>query len=208
MTTTELQTNDPNAFAAPVGLEDMERVCVCCGKTKPGSAFRTLACTQCKNCRNRAQGKIKRMHRLKEALAQTASKQILSASRGDNIDAPRISQVCARMVDLFGGVDGFCKQWHEHIAIAMDERPGGRNALDQLRTIAKLIKDSTASVDSANAVLAMTDEELQAEIDKSVARITTMQQLTVTSEEYDDPDLDEDEDEDNPAEENGNGSDD
>ena len=149
--------NDLAPSTAEILLED--RICPKCGKTKPASAFQSINSIKCKRCNERG-GKTARIRNLKNALANLASRQIIASVRGDRIDAPRISQVCAKMVELFGGMDKFCVVWHGQIKEVINERPGSMIALSQLRSIAKLIKDSTASVDSSSEITSLTDDEL------------------------------------------------
>jgi len=187
-----VQPYDENAFADPVGLETLDRICPKCGKTKPSSAFRSNGASHCEACVDRGRAKTLRIRKLKAALIDIANRQIVSAARGDSIDAPRISHVCAKMVELFGGIDGFCGKWYENIQAAIEGNPGGKNGLDQLRSIAKLIKDSTSSVDAASSVIALTEEELNSEIDSAISRIVTEQTLTLECESEDDDELEDD----------------
>lgn len=131
---------------------------------------------------------------------QIANRQIVAAARGDSLNAPRISQVCAKMVELFGGVDKFCAQWHEQIMEVIETNPGSQLALSQLQSIAKLIKDSTASVDASSEVTSLTDDELDSAVstavDGAVAKIIKEQSLLESDIENDDPDFPDDEVED------------
>jgi hypothetical protein len=137
-----------------------DRICPRCGKTKPASAFRSPEASFCKACANRNCAKTVRLRRFREAIVQLANKQIVASVRGDRIDAPRISQICAKMIELFGGTNKFCKIWHDQMHQVIEERPGSALALQQLNTVAKLVKDSTASVDSSSEFSNMTEEEL------------------------------------------------
>lgn len=180
-----------------------DRICPSCGETKPSSAFKGPESNRCKHCVNRSNGRTVQIRSLKKAIAQIANRQIIAAARGDRIDAPRISQVCAKMVELFGGIDKFCVQWHEQIMEVIESKPGSQLALSQLQSIAKLIKDSTSSMDAASEVTSLTDDELDSAVshavEGAVARIVSEQSLLesddidVESVENDDPDFPADE---------------
>ena len=101
-------------------------------------------------------------------MVKLANRQIVASSRGDSLDAPRTSQICAKMVELFGGMDEYCKLWSDQIMEVVLSRPGSQLALSQLQSIAKLVKDSTSSVDSASEVTSLTDDELDTAVSNAV----------------------------------------
>lgn len=189
-------TLDADAFADPPGLDKELRICPECGKSRLPSAFFSANSVRCKNCTH---SKTTRIRTLKSALIEMSNRQIVAATRGDRIDAPRISQVCARMIELFGGMNGFCQKWYDNIAAACEKNPGGVNALNQLRAIAKLVRDSTTSIDSASAYANLSDEELEEhykhDVELEAMRIvneSVSQQLIAESEEISEEELDAD----------------
>ena len=90
------------------------RTCRECFEIKPLSQFRFLnrqagdRSTQCRTCHNRAE-KIRRSAKAKsnrvEAISNAANK--LRRDPSDN----QVRAICQQMIDQFGGVDGFVKQW-------------------------------------------------------------------------------------------------
>ena len=172
--------NEPTIIAA-LDYANEDRICPSCGEKKPPSAFKSPKTARCKHCMNRATGRTVQIRILKQAITRIANRQIIAAARGDRIDAPRISQVCAKMVELFGGVDKFCVQWQAQIMEVIENKPGSQLALSQLQSIAKLIKDSTSSMDAASEVTSLTDGELDVAVsnavDGAVARIVNEQSL-------------------------------
>jgi hypothetical protein len=169
---TALQTYDPEAFAEPVLTEaDMSRKCAKCGKLKPTTAYQYPKAVNCKTCVRR-RCLIGQRDRLRTSLANLAQHRIVAAARGDRLDAPRISQVCAEMFSLLGGVDGFCKRWFTNLEILEKERPASKTLMDEYRALTKLLRESTASIDATGGgVASLSDEDLDREIDVAVARI-------------------------------------
>ena len=145
-----------------------DRICPSCGESKPPAAFKTPNTTRCKRCMGRSRDRTVQIRSLKSALVKLANRQIVASARGDSLDAPRISQICAKMVELFGGMDKFCKLWSDQIMEVVISRPGSQLALSQLQSIAKLVKDSTSSVDSASEVTSLTDDELDTAVSNAV----------------------------------------
>ena len=90
------------------------RTCRECFEIQPLSQFRFTnrqtgdRSTQCRTCHNRAE-KIRRSAKVKskrvKALGNTANK--LRRDPSDN----QVRAICQQMIDQFGGVDGFVKQW-------------------------------------------------------------------------------------------------
>ena len=150
-----LTTYDPDAFVDPAGIENEERHCSHCGKQKPTTAFRTPTSVVCKICR-RSANRGGQVQRLKDLLAE----QFVAAARGDRLDAPRTSQICAEMFKRQGGVEKFCDKWSAQIDEVIEKRPGSKLALDQFRALVNLAKDSTSSIDEANAAAKLSDEEI------------------------------------------------
>ncbi len=164
-----LTTYDPDAFVDPGGIENEDQHCSHCGKQKPTTAFRTPTSVVCKVC-VRSKNRGGQVQRLKDLLAE----QFVAAARGDRLDAPRISQICAEMFKRQGGLEKFCEKWSNQIDKVAEERPGSKLALDQFRALANLAKDSTTSIDEANAATDLTDEDLnqimQNYVETAVAR--------------------------------------
>ena len=193
MSDSALAICDTKAFTDPVGIEDEDRHCSHCGKRKPTAAFRTPTSVVCKICR-RNENRGGQVQRLKDLLAE----QFVAAARGDRLDAPRISQICAEMFKRQGGVEEFCEKWSKQIDEVAKNRPGSKLALDQFRALANLAKDSTSSIDEANAATKLTDEDLerimQDYVETAVARVVDQgaELLEDDSEKLDDEDAGED----------------
>lgn len=159
---------DSDAFADPV-VEDRERCCLRCRQILPPTAYASPTYNVCRKCRNSRT--TQQVDRLKDALTKLATQQIVAATRGDRLDAPRISQVCAEVFARFGGVNKFCEKWFEHLTSAMQDRPGSRLVLDQFRSLAKLAKESADSLDNAGANIAgISDEDLNILITQEIQK--------------------------------------
>jgi hypothetical protein len=163
-----IQIFETDAFINASGITKGTRACSCCGKIKPYSAFKSPTHPKCKYCCDRKKVRQRKIIELQQTLTEMTTKQIVAATRGDRIDAPRISQLCATMIDLFRGLDGFCKLWHQEIMTCLEERPGSIGGLNQLQAIAKLIKDSTHSVDNVSPLASLSDEELHEQYECAV----------------------------------------
>ena len=91
-----------------------DRTCRECFEIKPLSHFRFTnrqsrqRSSQCRTCHNRAE-KERRSAKVKskrvKAISNAANK--LRRDPSDN----QVRAICRRMIDQFGGVDGFVKQW-------------------------------------------------------------------------------------------------
>ncbi|GEM_PF-2947817 len=164
---------DAEAFAEYKLDENEQRPCRVCGELKPESDYSSPKAATCRKCRN-INGRARQIKRLKGALAELATRQFIAASKGDRLDAPRVSQVCAEIFDRLGGVGKFCDMWRDNLLVAMDEQPGSRMVLDQFRHLARLAAISTASVDGQTfSVDGLSDDELDNLIQQEAQRALT-----------------------------------
>lgn len=109
--------------------------------------------------------------------------------RRKRIEAPHISELCEVMIAKFGGVETFCKDWHEQIQEAIDKAPGSQKVLDAYGRIANLVEASTKMRLTAPDVFDMSDEELEEEIQFQVVKVMQSKQDTklLEHDEHDEP---------------------
>ncbi len=79
------------------------------------------------------------------------------------IDSPHISELCERLIKLFGGTNGFASFYFDQVQHAASCDPGGKRVLDACKSITQLITSSTEHRQSAPDVLNMTDQQIEAE---------------------------------------------
>ena len=114
-------------------------------------------CAQMMRKRNKREGQRQR-------LAESRLKELISAARGQKINAPHVSEICEGMINTFGGVESFCNEWKLQIDIAMENRPGSKMVLDHFYTLFKMVATSTENRDTAPDVAGLSDDELAAEM--------------------------------------------
>jgi hypothetical protein len=107
----------------------------------------------------------------KEKQANDFARRLAAEARGTVIASPHISEINAEMMQLFGGVGGFCKRWFGHIEIAELESPGSPKVLRAYRDMVELAKLSTEHRGSAPDVASLSDEELGREMMKLAGKV-------------------------------------
>lgn len=92
-----------------------------------------------------------------------------SAVNNRKINAPHISELAEALSAKFGGVEGFAELYYSQIMHAAGNNPGGKTALDGLRAIANIFKESTAHRESAPDK--MSDEDIDRELNAILAKM-------------------------------------
>jgi len=167
--TTTLATieRDPAAFADPQGIGAEVRACAVCRVEKPVGAFPGPNSATCDKCARQG-SEIRRRKRAEELLLKVSFDKLVAAARGDNVNAPRISQIGAELIGLFGGVKGYCLTLKEQIDRAIEKNAGSRTVLDALNKVAILVKASSDSMDGAADLSELSDEDLQAHLKAAI----------------------------------------
>jgi hypothetical protein len=170
---TALKIRDTEAFAEPdVGLGG-PRVCKNCGAIKEAAKFLPKGLT-CRTCRNSGKGKRQRKA-LQAIITRIANQQITAAARGETLDIPRLSTICALRLERVGGVEKLCDEWHEQFELLKERSPGSKLVLDEYRALAKMLHLAGQSIDSAGQGVGLSEEEIDRELAGIVSRIVTDQ---------------------------------
>lgn len=130
------------------------RLCVRCQTQRPVENFPD-ASNHCARCQSLA----KLSDRRKEDV-RMASRQIVAEARRDKINVPHICELTAELLETFGSLREFCREWKSQIDEAGIANPGSRTVLDQYYAVAKLVKMSTENRASAPDLQDLTDEQI------------------------------------------------
>ena len=145
------------------------RTCRECFEIKPLSQFRFTnrqagqRSTQCRTCHNRAE-KIRRSAKAQsnrvKAISNAANK--LRRDPSDN----QVRAICQRMIDQFGGVDGFTQQW---FSVWETDRVKGRaKCFAHISAVIRLIE----YVDSHKPDYGqLADDELEMRIEQTISSL-------------------------------------
>jgi hypothetical protein len=139
------------------------RTCEACGEPKKMASFRKSKTGEghdyvCKGC----QQKIAKNRRL-ERLETQACKSFLAKARGGGSEIPHTSEMLESIMSLFGGSHGFAAMLSHQYHSAP---PGGRIRNQVLEMIVRLTGKVAESGATRAPVSLMSDEELEAEIEK------------------------------------------
>ncbi len=152
-------------------VEQLEYECATCHRMRDAKEFLDAPdgplFDSCRGCRK--SDLVEQNVRGKQV--KDLAKQLVAEARGEHINSPHITEINAGMFKRAGGVDKFCEMWWDHIKLAMVDRPGSKNVLDQFVNIARLAKAATEHRDSAPDVASLTDEELGREMLKLAQQV-------------------------------------
>jgi hypothetical protein len=171
-----MSSENGNGESAPaVVTAVLDAWCVTCDKLRPATEFvDTIGGPKhesCRKCRGTEDGD-KRALQVKDF-----AKHLVAEARGQHINSPHITEVSAGMFELFGGVEGFCKEWKEHIDIVLATRPGTKVVLDQFNDLMRLAKFATEHRSTAPDVATITDAELLEEMTRLIGAIAQPAEL-------------------------------
>lgn len=147
---------------APEPPKPTGKVCTKCEQFKPLDEFHAKKtssdghASQCKECYNAA------------SRASTAAYKQLHAAMGGNtkLSAPHVTELCDKIIQKFGGLDGFVDYWHSQIERAREKSPGGKLVLDSLNHVSKLVVMSTEHRGSAPDTSDLSDADLEREFNE------------------------------------------
>ena len=154
-------------------LLDDAKVCGACKSLLP-SEFYVEGSAVCKSCLpvtlhrpipDEPVSDAKKRH-----VAKSAAKQVLSTLTRDAIDVPHTSQLAEKIIEGLGGLDGYTAMYVQLIEKIMEESPGSRLALEAMKSVQKLLRDSTILRDTAPDVENVSDEQLQDALEQLVLR--------------------------------------
>jgi hypothetical protein len=120
---------------------------------------------QCKACHTNltALEANKQLGEIQQVLCNTTLRVMAADRKGQRINAPHISEVVAKGVELLGGVDGMMRMYTDALKASYEEDPASRKTLDHLRKFVDLIVASTEHRKSAPDVEGLSDDEILAE---------------------------------------------
>lgn len=143
--------------------------CAVCRQLLPPIAF-TANGTTCQQCRD--------LHQRSKELAQArASRMTALGKLSTAINDAAVSNVnCIdlvnKVVDRFGGLDGFAEFYAGQINLAATSAPGSKRVLDACRDISRLaIRITEMTMENLRDVDRMTEEELETETVALVNRL-------------------------------------
>jgi len=152
------------------------RVCIVCGTVRPVTSFRSKE-ARCDTCRSRQDRERQRakMEDLKNTLMQVAAGQIAAMARGDNLEAPRVSQLVGVLYEKLDGIDKVAEKFATLLTDATENalrtKVGYKTALDYYRALFKLTELSNQHIDRSMEAAAMTQEELEAAIEGRIVQV-------------------------------------
>lgn len=88
--------------------------------------------------------------------------EVLDSSKIPYAEKPQINDVCAAIVEYFGGMRKFVVRWGEEFEKAMDMYPGRIGNLQHFAKIVELIRDANR-LDHDKDVAEMSDEQIRRE---------------------------------------------
>lgn len=166
---------DGSDFAPEVVTHVLDSWCVTCNQLRPATEFQDTVGgpkhESCRKCRTSDDDRAKSLQ------VKDLAKQVVAEARGTHIKSPHITEVNAGMFERFGGVEGFCDRWKEHIDIMLATRAGSKVALDQFTDLMRLAKFATEHRSTAPDVATISDAELLEEMTSLVGKIGQSQQV-------------------------------
>lgn len=135
--------------------------CTICGVVQDIKRLttRTMICPDCVEL-----GRAQAERTVARKKARDAFRDIIKQNRGERIDAPHISEMCATMIKELGGLGQFCADLVEDYMDARERSPGSATLLKFGTDIFRLVRDSSALRDTAPDAVNMTDDELAGEV--------------------------------------------
>jgi DNA-directed RNA polymerase subunit M/transcription elongation factor TFIIS len=103
----------------------------------------------------------------KRKLMVQASQIMLKA--GDKY--AEVVSICDRLMDLHGGLDGFCREWKHHIDVAARDNPGSKLILDQYHGIVRLHMKAAEHRPANTDIDQMELEDTAAELDRMATQL-------------------------------------
>lgn len=154
---------------APASPPFQTRRCKQCGEEKPVAAFWSETSQQRGTCRRCTAlfDRFRYTDKERRKLVEWAAKQFAASVRGNKIDVPHITELCAGVYALFGsndprkGLEGFCKSLHAFIT---DPKTPAGVRMKGYGFIIRLTELSTQYRDTAPDVAGLSEEELSQEM--------------------------------------------
>jgi len=102
---------------------------------------------------------------------RAAITSLLASVGQEKINAPHITELCAGMMELHGGLMGFCKAWKNDIDTARRDKPGSQTVLQSDMALMRLVQNSTEHRQSAPDLANMSDADFEREVNGLLGRI-------------------------------------
>jgi hypothetical protein len=139
------------------------KLCARCNQLRPIHDFHDeFRCNQCYTDLTALEAN-KKLKEIQHVLCNTTLRVMAADRKGERINAPHISEVVAKGVELLGGVNGLMTMYTDALKASYEEDPGSRKTLDHLRKFVDLIVASTEHRKSAPDVEGLSDDEIIAE---------------------------------------------
>lgn len=117
------------------------RLCEVCKQTKSLSEYRNIRDFVCFECIEKREEERRIEKDLEDAkLLMEKALKIKNAGSPDVM--PSLSQLAAKIVSRFGGLDGFVDSWFDQFKTALESRPGAVSNLQHFNQIAKIISEA------------------------------------------------------------------
>lgn len=117
------------------------RLCEVCKQTKSLSEYRNIRDFVCFECIEKREEERRIEKDLEDAkLLMEKALKIKNAGSPDVM--PSLSQLAAKIVSRFGGLDGFVDSWFDQFKTALEARPGAVSNLQHFNQIAKIISEA------------------------------------------------------------------
>lgn len=98
------------------------------------------------------------------AYQQMALRQFSMFMKGQHAEAPHVSELWAKILQKFNGLDGFVDVLHGQFSQAIETHPGGKVAMDFLQLIIKIGVQSTKQLGSFTKADDLDDADVQREM--------------------------------------------